>query len=136
MTIVKIEASYPSNRIHRGNLRIRKFPGGGLKPIQRLLNAICEEFYKLTEPEQSTEIRVALWQNGWRELKEGKRAEFLAFVDRANKDFTSEAAVFSRDYWRHISESKTLLGDLFQEEDYPKNLPAKFWFKWEIKEVD
>lgn len=105
------------------------------KYFRRIINKIRNDFYyPMTLPwdDNSTDVDDKV-VSGWRLCPNTQLDNLSEAMDTAKRDFFKEVDAFLESYPQKIEEAKSLLGDAFNESDYPKSWEIRDKFKFDFE---
>ena len=105
------------------------------KYFRRIINKVRNDFYyPMTLPwdDNSTDVDDKV-VSGWRLCPNTQLDNLSEAMDTAKRDFFKEVDAFLESYPQKIEEAKSLLGDAFNESDYPKSWEIRDKFKFDFE---
>ena len=105
------------------------------KYFRRIINKVRNDFYypmTLAWDDNSTDVDGKV-VSGWRLCPNTQLDNLSEAMDTAKRDFFKEVDAFLESYPQKIEEAKSLLGDAFNESDYPKSWEIRDKFKFDFE---
>ena len=105
------------------------------KYFRRIINKVRNDFYyPMTLPwdDNSTDVDDKV-VSGWRLCPNTQLDNLSEAMDTAKRDFFKEVDAFIKSYPQKIEEAKSLLGDAFNESDYPEDWEIENKFKFDFE---
>ena len=105
------------------------------KYFRRIINKVRNDFYyPMTLPwdDNSTDVDDKV-VSGWRLCPNTQLDNLSEAMDTAKRDFFKEVDAFLESYPQKIEEAKSLLGDAFNESDYPRSWEIRDKFKFDFE---
>ena len=105
------------------------------KYFRRIINKVRNDFYyPMTLPwdDNSTDVDDKV-VSGWRLCPNTQLDNLSEAMDTAKRDFFKEVDAFIKSYPQKIEEAKSLLGDAFNESDYPEDWEIEDKFKFDFE---
>ena len=105
------------------------------KYFRRIINKVRNDFYyPMTLPwdDNSTDVDDKV-VSGWRLCPNTQLDNLSEAMDTAKRDFFKEVDAIIKSYPQKIEEAKSLLGDAFNESDYPEDWEIENKFKFDFE---